>query len=68
MFPCLKIPTRRVSFELALFETVVDQRGENNGNYHNPTRQRGILGDPCKTLQLHLSLTFRVVIVANAQL
>jgi hypothetical protein len=31
--------TRRVSFEAALYKTSEDQRGENKGNHHNPTRQ-----------------------------
>ena len=29
-------------FEVALFKTVGDQRHENTGDNHNPTRQRGI--------------------------
>jgi hypothetical protein len=40
--PRVAMTTRRVSFEVALFKTGEDQRGENTGNYHNPTRQRGI--------------------------
>jgi hypothetical protein len=36
------IITRRVSFEVALIKTVADQRRENMGDHHNPTRQRGI--------------------------
>ena len=55
-------------FEVALFKTVEDQRAKNTGDYHNPTRQRGIYGNTCKTRQLNPSLTFRVVMVANAQL
>ena len=31
-----------MSFEVALFKTVADQRRENTGDYHNPTRERGI--------------------------
>ena len=62
------IITRSVSFEVALFKTSGDQRGENQGNYHNPKRQRGIYGDIGKTGQLNPSITFRVVMAANAQL
>ena len=36
------IITRSVSFEVALFKTGVDPRRENSGDYHNPTRERGI--------------------------
>jgi hypothetical protein len=36
------IITRRVSFEVARFRIAVDQAGKNTGEYHNPTRQRGI--------------------------
>ena len=36
------ITTRRVSFEVALFKAGADQRRENTGDYHNPTRERGI--------------------------
>jgi len=53
-------------FEVALFKTAGDQRSENKGSYHNPTRQRGIYGNTCKTLQINPSLTFRVVMVTNA--
>ena len=42
------IRTRCVSSEVAFFRTSGDQRGENQGNYHNPTRQRGICGDTDK--------------------
>ena len=35
---------------------------KNQSRNHNPTRQRGIYGDTCKTLPLIPSLTFRVVI------
>jgi hypothetical protein len=35
-------PQAAVLFEVALFKTAGDQRGEDKGNYHNPTRQRGI--------------------------
>jgi hypothetical protein len=31
--------------EVALFTMAVDQRTENTGDYHNPTRQRGIFPD-----------------------
>ncbi len=55
-------------FEVALFDKQGDQYGENTGNYHNPTRQRGIYGNTGKTLQLNPSLTFRVVMAAKAQL
>ena len=82
MCPCFEIPTRHISegffhlnfdpsltlFESAMFKTAGDQRGENKGNYHNPTRQRGIHGDTAKTLQLIPSLTSGVVMAANAQL
>jgi hypothetical protein len=34
-----RILTRCVSFEVALFKTVGDQRDENKGNYLNPTRE-----------------------------
>ena len=51
-----------------MFKTGVDQRVENTGNYHNPTRQRGILGNTVETQKLNPSLTRRVGIVANAQL
>ena len=34
--------TRSVSFEVVRFRTQEDQGGENTGDYHNPTRQRGI--------------------------
>jgi hypothetical protein len=63
MFPRLEIPTRNVSegfteklvkrnpslthIEVAMFETAGDQREKNTGNYHDPTRQRGILGQNC---------------------
>ena len=30
---------RLALFEVALFRTAGDQRSENTGNYHNPTRQ-----------------------------
>jgi hypothetical protein len=33
---------RRACFEVALFKIVGDQRRENTGDYHNPTRRRGI--------------------------
>jgi hypothetical protein len=33
---------RNVSFEVALFKTVTDERRENIGDYHNPRRERGI--------------------------
>ena len=36
------ITTRRVSFEVARFRIAVDQAGKKTGDYHNPTRQRGI--------------------------
>jgi hypothetical protein len=36
------ILNRGVSFEVARFRTAEDQGGENTGDYHNPTRQRGI--------------------------
>ena len=36
------ITTRRVTFEVALFKIMGDQRRENTRDYHNPTRQRGI--------------------------
>jgi hypothetical protein len=62
------IITRRVSFEVALFKTVADQRRENTGNYHNPTRQRGIYGDIGKTRNHNPSLTRRVGIGTTAQL
>jgi hypothetical protein len=67
-FRYIKITTRSVSFEVALFKTIADQRAKNTRDYHNPTRQRGIYGDTCKTLQLNPSLTFGVVMVSNAQL
>jgi hypothetical protein len=51
-----------------MFKNEINRRGENRGNYHNLKRQRGIYGDPCKTLQLNPSLTFRVVMAANSQL
>ena len=44
-----------------------DQRGENTGNYHNPTRQRGIYGNTGRTRQLYPSLTSRVVMAAISQ-
>lgn len=44
-------------FEVALFENRGDQPGENNEDYHNPMRQRGIYGNTGKTLQLDPSLT-----------
>jgi hypothetical protein len=43
------IATRSVSFEVALFGARVDQRVENKGNYHNPTRQRGIFANTAET-------------------
>jgi hypothetical protein len=55
-------------FEVAPFENLGDQRGENTGNYHNPTRQRGIYGNAGKTQKLNPSLTFRVGMAADAQL
>ena len=33
------------------FKTSGDQQGENQGNYHNPTRQQGIYGDIGKVRQ-----------------
>jgi hypothetical protein len=33
-------------FEVARFRTAEDQGGENTGDYHNPTRQRGISRNP----------------------
>jgi len=51
-----------------MFKTAGDPGAENTGDYHNPTRQRGIYGNTGKTLQLNPSLTFRVVMAANAQL
>ena len=55
-------------FDVALFKTGEYQRGENKGNYHNPTRQRGIFGNTLETQKLNPSLTRRVGIVANAKL
>lgn len=54
------IPARRVSFEVALFQTPEGPRCEKTGNYHNPTHQRGTYEDTGKTLQRDPSLTFRV--------
>ncbi len=53
-------------FEVALFDNQGDQQGENTGDYHNPTRQRGIVVE--KRGNVYPSLTFRVVMAANAQL
>ena len=44
-------------FEVALFDNRGDRQGENTGDYHNPTRQRGIYGNTGKMLQLDPSLT-----------
>jgi hypothetical protein len=62
------IITRRVSFEGARFGDEVVHLRKNTGVYHNPTRQRGIYGNTCKTLKHNPSLTERVGIHANAQL
>ena len=60
---------RSVSLEVALLKTSGDQSGEIQGNYHNLTRQRGIYGDiAAETQNRNPSLTFRVVIAANAQI
>ena len=56
------------TFEGALFKTGEYQRGENKGNYPNPTRQRGIFGNTLETQNRNPSLTRRVGIIANAQL
>jgi hypothetical protein len=48
-------------FEVAMFKTAGNQWAKNTGDYHNPTRQRGIYGNTCKTRQLNRSLTFLVV-------
>ena len=45
--------------EVALFDNRGDQQSENTGNYHNPTRQRGIYGNTGKAI--HQSLTYRRV-------
>jgi hypothetical protein len=44
-------------FEVAIFDNRGDRPGENTGDYHNPTRQRGIYGNTGKTLLLDPSLT-----------
>ena len=62
------ILTRSVSFEVALFKTGKYQRGENKGNYHNPTRQRGIFANTAEAKKRNPSLTRRVGIGTNAQL
>jgi hypothetical protein len=54
--------------KLRKFKTGGDQRVENTGEYHNPTRQRGIFANTAETQKLNPSLTRRVGIVANAQL
>jgi hypothetical protein len=64
-----KVPsltTRSVSFEVALFRTGEDQRCENKGTYHNPTRQRGIFANTAETEKRNPSLTQRVVICKSA--
>jgi hypothetical protein len=40
--PSFPKPRLQTPFEVAVFKTVADQRRENMGDYHNPTRQRGI--------------------------
>jgi|GEM_PF-2266720 len=62
------IPTRSANFEVALFEVPCDKLVEKLRNYHNPTRQRGICWHAAETPKVNPSLTFRVVIVGNAQL
>ena len=64
---CVQNPSLMLS-EVAMFKTTGDQRSENAGNYHNPTRQRGIFRNTLETQKCNPSLTRRVVIVANAQL
>jgi hypothetical protein len=63
-----EINTPLTRIEVALFQTTGDHWGDNKGNYHNPTRQRGIYGDIGKTGNRNPSLTRRVVIAAIAQL
>jgi hypothetical protein len=36
-------------FEVARFRIAVDQAGKNTGDYHNPTRQRGISRNTAST-------------------
>ncbi len=49
------------------FVSLTDVSGcENPLNQH--AAQRGVYGNTCRTLQLNPSLTFRVMMVANAQL
>jgi hypothetical protein len=55
-------------FGVASFGLGVDQEFENSGIYHNPERQRGILGNTDKTQKHNPSLTLRVGMVANSQL
>ena len=55
----------RKSLTDAFLKASEDQRGEKKGNYHNPTRQRGIFGNTLETQKLNPSLTLRVVMDAN---
>jgi|GEM_PF-2483886 len=48
------------AFEVAPFAANGYQWSETKGNYPNPTRQRGILGNTGEPLKLNPSLTFRV--------
>ncbi len=62
------IPTRSGSIEVVIFEIPGDALAENKGNYHNPTRQRGIRGHATERPKLNPSLTCRVAKIENAQL
>jgi hypothetical protein len=54
--------------EVAQRPTAGDRQGEKYWNYHNPTRQRGILWHAAETPQVIPSLMFRIGITGSAQL
>jgi len=55
-------------FKVAIFGVPCDKLFEKRRAYHNPKRQRGICWRAAETTQVNPSLTFRVVMLAYAQL
>ncbi len=64
----IKPPPYSLSFEVALFKTGKDERGENKGDHHNPTRQPGIDGNIGTARNRKPSLARQIGIAANSQL
>ncbi|GEM_PF-2117347 len=59
---------RAARFKVGISEVSCDKLVGKRGNYHKPTRQRGIFGHAAEMPQVNPSLVFRVVIVRNSQL